>query len=98
MKAKTKRIIAVILVVTLVLTIVFAEAFIVAEAEHDCVGEGCPICEKIAVFQAVIGAYAVALLLITAVKMQLFISGFKHLLYLRIICNNPIKLRVKLLN
>ena len=44
---KKKRIIAVLLAVTVLFVMLCSALFIAAEANHDCVGEGCPVCFQI---------------------------------------------------
>ena len=44
MMAKNKRMLAVLLAVTLVAVMLLSTAFLVEEAHHDCVGDGCQIC------------------------------------------------------
>lgn len=51
LKAKLKRIrlIAIFLTILLFWVMLFATAFVVQEASHDCIGENCPICYQISV-------------------------------------------------
>ena len=48
---KKKRIAALLLAVTVLLVMLYSALFIAAEADHDCVGENCPICYQINVCQ-----------------------------------------------
>ena len=48
---KKKRIIAILLAVTVFFVMLYSALFIVVHAEHDCVGENCPICYQIDVCQ-----------------------------------------------
>lgn len=48
---KKKRIAALVLAVTVLFVILYSALFIAAEADHDCVGENCPICYQINVCQ-----------------------------------------------
>ena len=50
MEAK-KRIIAILLAATVLFVMLYSALFIAAEADHDCVGENCPICYQINVCQ-----------------------------------------------
>ena len=43
------RITAIVLCVFFIFSILFSVSFILREAEHDCVGENCPICYQISV-------------------------------------------------
>ena len=46
---KKKRIAALVLAVTVLFVMLYSALFIAAEANHDCVGENCPICYQISV-------------------------------------------------
>ena len=62
---QAKRIAAGLMGLTLLLIIALSAAFLVAEADHDCAGEDCPICAFMAVCVHVLrrlGAAAVVLL------------------------------------
>ena len=48
---KKKRIAALFLAVTVLFVMLYSALFIAAEADHDCVGENCPICYQINVCQ-----------------------------------------------
>ena len=48
---KKKRIAALLLAVTILFVMLYSALFIAAEADHDCVGENCPICYQINVCQ-----------------------------------------------
>lgn len=48
---KKKRIAALLLAVTVLLVMLYSALFIAVEADHDCVGENCPICYQISVCQ-----------------------------------------------
>lgn len=47
--AKKNRIVAVLLAVMFFIVVLYSAAFVAAEADHDCVGENCPICYQISV-------------------------------------------------
>ena len=51
---KTKRALAAAIAVLLVCFILFACFFVLAESDHDCSGEDCPICQVIAVVEEII--------------------------------------------
>lgn len=62
---KRKRLIASVLALTVALVMLFFVCFIVAEADHDCVGENCPICYQICICENVmrsIGFVAIAVI------------------------------------
>ena len=44
---KRNRLIASVLTLTVIFVMLFSVCFIIAEADHDCVGEDCPICYQI---------------------------------------------------
>lgn len=46
---KKKKIAAILLAVTVMFVMPYSALFIAAEADHDCVGENCPICYQISV-------------------------------------------------
>ena len=46
---KKKKIAAILLAVTVMFVMLYSALFIAAEADHDCVGENCPICYQISV-------------------------------------------------
>ena len=46
---KKKRIISLIVAVAVFFVMLYSALYIVAEANHDCVGENCPICYQISV-------------------------------------------------
>ena len=48
---KKKRIISLIVAVAVFFVMLYSALFIVSHAEHDCVGENCPICYQISVCQ-----------------------------------------------
>ena len=46
-RKKRNRIAALLLAVTILVIMLYSAVFVAAEADHDCVGEGCPICYQI---------------------------------------------------
>lgn len=46
---KKKRIISVVVAVAVFFVMLYSALYIAAEANHDCVGENCPICYQISV-------------------------------------------------
>ena len=49
MMTKKKRIISVVVAVAVFFVMLYSALYIAAEANHDCVGENCPICYQISV-------------------------------------------------
>ncbi|MBQ9331211.1 MAG: AraC family transcriptional regulator [Oscillibacter sp.] len=45
---KTTRRAALVLTAVFALAVLVSSAFIVVHADHDCVGEGCPVCQQMA--------------------------------------------------
>ena len=46
---KKKRIISLFLAMTILIVMLYSALFIIFEADHNCVGENCPICYQISV-------------------------------------------------
>ena len=57
---KKKRIVAILLAVTVLFVMLYSALFIAAEADHDCVGESCPICYQINVCQNTLKSLSLA--------------------------------------
>ena len=49
MMTKKKRIISLVVAVAVIFVMLYSALYIAAEANHDCVGENCPICYQISV-------------------------------------------------
>ncbi|MBR4393467.1 MAG: hypothetical protein IKT07_05515 [Oscillospiraceae bacterium] len=73
---KAKRIAAGVMGLTLLLVIALSALFLVAEADHDCAGEDCPICACLQACVHVLRRFgASAIILVTAVaSVILFLS------------------------
>lgn len=68
-----KRLVALAVGVIFCLTMVFSFAFVMAHADHDCIGEGCPVCREIAAcLQTLRSGTAAAGLIAVAVAGLLF--------------------------
>lgn len=46
-RKKRNRIAALLFAVTILVIMLYSAFFVAAEADHDCVGEGCPICYQV---------------------------------------------------
>ena len=57
---KKKKIVAIFLAVTVVFDMFYSALFIAAEADHDCVGENCPICYQISVCENTLKNFSLA--------------------------------------
>ena len=62
-----KRGYALLLCISLILVLFVSSAFLIQEADHDCCGEDCPICETIAVNIQLIRTLGLALLIPAAI-------------------------------
>ena len=49
MMTKKKRIVSLVVAVAVIFVMLYSALYIAAEANHDCVGENCPICYQISV-------------------------------------------------
>lgn len=86
-----------VICILLIASFAFSSLFIIAEADHDCVGEGCHICQAVSVCLNAVGSVSIilagiitTLLLTNAVS---FCSFFKNKTVYK---NNLINLKVKL--
>lgn len=57
---KKTRILAVLLAVMVLVVMLYSALFIAAEADHDCVGKGCPICYRINICQNILKSLSLA--------------------------------------
>ena len=78
--SKARRFGALLLCIGMVLVLLISSAYIVHEADHDCVGEGCHTCETIERLTAVIRGFGMVLLVLLVAIL---------LLALRPICRFP---------
>lgn len=53
-----KRLFALLMCVGLVLTLFVSSTYIVSNADHDCIGHGCDVCEHIAEASALLNSFA----------------------------------------
>ncbi len=96
----TKRRFAAAIRAALILVAVTASLFfIVHEADHDCIGEGCPICAVITVCQNTLKTLSAALAVFAAAAASvyfavIFITVFNAFLH----NETPVSLKVKLLD
>ena len=71
-RKKRNRIAALLLAVTILVIMLYSAFFVAAEADHDCVGEGCPICYQIDACQNTLKSLSLAVC-VTAVALRLHI-------------------------
>ena len=94
---KAKRMIAIIISLTIVFVTVFSLAFIIAEADHDCAGEGCPICQSVGTAEDSLKKISSSVLLAAVSFAALFvIVKYKKFVIGRVATTNPVLLKVKL--
>ena len=78
--SKAKRFGALLLCVGMALVLLISSAYIVHEADHDCIGEGCHTCKTIEQLTGLIRSFGMALLVLLATV---------FLLALRPVCRFP---------
>ena len=96
---KNIRVIALILAIVFVAFVALALSFELIEANHDCAGEDCPICEQMAFLSATI--HSVAMVLLVILLAVLAVQGAVRLvgaLKTKYIATTPVALKVKLSN
>ena len=65
MMTKKKRIISVVVAVAVFFVMLYSALYIAAEANHDCVGENCPICYQISVCENTLKNLSLAVCAVT---------------------------------
>ncbi len=97
--AKFKRVASVVFAGLFVFVMMFSLFVIASEADHDCSGADCPICEMIAVCRNILKTLSGAVVALAAL-----FSAFCAVMRLVPLCKNgagtetPISLKVKLLD
>ena len=96
----TKRRFAAAILAAFILVAVAASLFIVVhEADHDCIGEGCPICAVVAVCQNTLKTLFRALAVFAAIAVSVcFAVVFITVFSASVHNETPISLKVKLLD
>ncbi len=59
--AKQKRIAAALIAAAMLLVLLGAALFLIEEAGHDCIGEGCPVCLQMGICRNTLKGFAPAL-------------------------------------
>lgn len=94
-----KKIFSVFVALVIVLTIFFSMIFISVNTNHDCTGDGCPVCEQIQVAENVLSKLTQAVVSVAiAISLCVLAQGSIIVFSNAIINNFPIKLKVKMLN
>ena len=96
---KTRRAIVIVISCLFILMLLFSHLFILAEADHDCSGENCPICEVILIAEKTLrgisllicAAAIAALAVVAAIRLrgEAAFGAFRF---------TPVLLKVKLTN
>lgn len=73
-----KRRIALFLCLGLILVLLASSAYMIHEANHDCTGEDCPVCQMIAVNLSVLRLSVIAVLVLRAVWALLNLFRLHH--------------------
>lgn len=60
-KRKRKKLIALLIFILLTATLVLSMTYIVLEADHDCAGTNCPVCNHIHILERFIGSLGITL-------------------------------------
>lgn len=96
---KRKRIIVIILTVLFLLSLIFTSLYVYANAEHECIGEGCPVCAEIQSCEDFLKSAAAAMT-VAAVILAVHKTGIVSLpfFYDRVYNTSLITLKVKLSN
>lgn len=97
--AKVLRLSAVLLAAFILVAIMFSLFMIIHEADHDCIGDNCPVCAVIVLCQNTLKALGDALIA-AALVFACFCFSAPVLSFPRVVTYNhtPISLKVKLLN
>lgn len=92
-----KNIAALILAAIAVVVMLFSSLFIIEHADHDCVGENCPICEQLYSCAQNLKNLSVALLVAASIAALAFslCNGVRRLASVYVPCT-PVFLKVKL--
>lgn len=95
---KNKRLIAIIVAVSLMFVMISSAIFVIHNVEHDCIGDGCQICAQISFCKQIVKA-------LTITVIALYIAGIVQKQRIKeirsnrlIVYNNPVFDKIKLLN
>ena len=97
--AKQKRIAAVLVAAAMLLVLLGAALFLIEEAGHDCIGEGCPVCFQMGICRNALRGFALALCaLVLAAAVRRALYGYISAWVDVIPSFTPVALKVKLSN
>ena len=96
---KTRRITAMVFAAIVLLSMIFSLFIIVSEADHDCTGDSCPVCDVIVSCQDTLKALGASFgTSAIAYALLFFIAPFSSLSLILLFTETPVSLKVKLLN
>ena len=92
-----KSIFTLLLTAAVCFAILFSLCFIAAEADHDCIGDGCPICCQLAVCDTVLKTLVCVVISgLFSALLVCFISVLSAFTQKHILNTSPVCLKVKL--
>ena len=92
-----KRILCAAAAVIMSAVLIFGVLFIAAEAEHDCIGEDCPVCAVISLFVNALKTLSKAGISAPLTALFSFFIILRLYYYLSVI-KTPVTLRIRLIN
>lgn len=95
---KKNRRAALLLSVAVVFVVLSSVLYIAHEANHDCIGEGCPICAQIEICEHILKALSGASAAASAAVLTYMMPAQAIRFADRVPGNTPVMLKVKLLN
>lgn len=94
---KAKRAILLSVALLFVFAMLFSHFLILAEAEHDCAGEDCPVCLAISVAKQLLKGLSLLLLIaVSALLLPDRVAGRSRAAAHTLLSSTPISLKVKL--
>ena len=91
------KIAAAITALSLSLVIILAGIFFVLEADHECEGENCPVCECIENCRATLKQIGTAVAVNIAISFSAVLFTDLNIRFLRVICKEtPVSIKVRL--
>ena len=99
MTNKMKKILTLLLALSVILVMIFSSVYLILESDHDCLTQHCEICSKIAIAQSNFGQFS---FFVAAASLLLFSCSFiifgKRSLSNRLFHITLVNLKVKLSN
>lgn len=96
--SKLQRVTALSLLVFFIAFLLISEAFIITNAEHECLGKNCPICNLLHQIQNTIKqiGIAIAIALFTITSLFIFCTILKKLFLNAIVLQKPVDAKVRI--